>query len=165
MMISEKMTAALNQQINNELNAAYSYRAKAFQFESMGYKVFARRFHRQAVEERDHAMKIAGYILDVGAKVDLKDIKKPKVEYPTVKEMVQAALDSELTVTQQINELVALAEKENDYTSRSFLQWFVDEQVEEVSSMSELLQWVTLAGEQYLFQVENRLLATGGPES
>jgi ferritin len=70
---------------------------------------------------------------------------------------VKAALDSEMTVTQQINDLVALAEKENDYATRSFLKWFVDEQVEEVATMTELLQWVTMAGEANLFALENRL--------
>ena len=67
-------------------------------------------------------------------------------------------------MTEQVNELVAQAERENDYATRSFLQWFVDEQVEEVSAMSELLQMVKLAGEANLFFVENRLakmMATG----
>jgi len=76
-----------------------------------------------------------------------------------VREIVKAAVDSEITVTRQINDLMAKSEKEQDYTTRSFLKWFVDEQVEEVSSMTELLQLVTRAGESNLLYVEARLAA------
>lgn len=159
MMISKKMTASLNGQIANELGASYKYLAMSYCFEDMGLKVFAKRFAQQADEERGHALKIAQFIQDVGGKVTFEALDKPKGDYKTAKELVQAALDSELTVTRQINELVAQSEQEKDYASRSFLQWFVDEQVEEVASMTELLKLVTMAGEQYLFQLEGRLAA------
>lgn len=157
MMISAKMNTALNQQVTNELNAAFSYLAMSFAFEDMGLKIFGQRYKEQADEERGHAMKITGYIQDVGGKVCLDAVGKPKGDYDSAQAMVEAALASEETVTQQINDLVALAEVEKDYATRSFLQWFVDEQVEEVSSMSELLQLVKMAGEANLFLVEGRL--------
>ncbi|MEK6644384.1 MAG: ferritin [Planctomycetota bacterium] len=157
MPVSTKMNNALNQQVSNEFNAAYKYRAMAFSFADMGLKIFAKRFEAQADEERGHALKIAKYIQDVDAKVVLEAVAKPKNDYKSAKEIVEAALKSEITVTNQINDLVALAIKENDYATRNFLEWFVEEQVEEVASMRELLQWVKMAGEANLFQLENRI--------
>lgn len=160
MMISEKMCQALNQQITSELHTSYSYLAMSFCFHNLGLKIFAQRFQQQSSEERSHAEKIMKFLLDVGAPVKLAAIDKPKGDYPNTLAIIKTALDSELTVTKQINDLVALAEAEKDYATRSFLQWFVDEQVEEVSSMQELLQWVEMAGEKNLFVLEGRLAAT-----
>jgi ferritin len=157
MLISEKMNKSLNQQIGNEMNAAHTYLGMAYSFDSMGLKIFGKRFMQQADEERVHALKIAKFIVDVGAKVHFGAIAAPRDNYPTVRGALEAALQSELTVTRQINDLVALAESEKDYASRSFLEWFVDEQVEEVASVTEMLQLVSLAGEQNVFQVENRI--------
>ncbi|OWY73407.1 hypothetical protein B7486_03435 [cyanobacterium TDX16] len=159
MMISKPMNAALDKQIANEMAASHKYLAMAFCLDSMGLKIFAQRFMQQADEERGHALKIAAYIQDVGGKVTLGAMDKPKADYKTVREIVKAAVDSELTVTRQINDLMAKSEKEHDYATRSFLKWFVDEQVEEVSSMNELLQLVTRAGESNLLYVESRLAA------
>ena len=156
MMITAKMNDRLNEQIANELNASHKYLAMSYCFDGMWLKVFAARFIRQAAEERTHALKIADYIHDVGGKVAFDGLEKPRGDYPNAKAIVKAALDSELTVTAQINEIVAMTEKETDYGTRSFMQWFVSEQVEEVSSMTELLQWVTLAGDN-LFPLEARL--------
>ncbi len=159
MMISSRMVTSLNGQIANELLASHKYLAMSYCFEDMGLHVFAKRFMEQADEERGHALKIAKFIQDVGGKVILDKIDKPKSDYKSARQIVQAAVDSELLVTKQINDLVAQAEKEKDYATRSFLQWFVDEQVEEVATMSELLKLVVMAGEQYLLQVEGRLAA------
>ncbi len=156
MMITAKMNHRLNAQVTNEMNASHKYLAMSYCFDTMGLKMFAQRFKQQAVEEHGHALKIADYIKDVGGKVVFDAIDKPKGNFPNAKAIVKAAVDSELTVTAQINEIVALTEKESDYATRSFMQWFITEQVEEVSSMTELLQWVTLAGDN-LFPLEARL--------
>jgi len=157
MMISEKMNQALNRQVSNEFGASHTYLAMACSFHEMGLKVFAKRFFQQAEEERQHALKIMKYIEDVGGKIVLDGVAKPKGGASSALAIVEAAVEAERTVTGQINELVALAETEKDYATRSFLQWFVNEQVEEVSSMLELLQLVTMAGEKNLFYVESRL--------
>ena len=159
MMISAKMTKALNEQVTNELGASHKYLTMAYSFDHMGLKIFAQRFIQQSDEERMHAMKIAKFICDVGGEVAIGSMGSLKGNYSSAKAIVKAALDSELTVTKQINDLVALSEKEKDYATNSFLKWFVDEQVEEVSSMTELLQLITMAGEQNLFAVETRLAA------
>jgi ferritin len=154
-LISEKMNDALNGQIGNELGASHNYLAMAAAFDDMGLKILAARFVEQSEEEREHAMKIYKYVLETGGKVQLGEIGKPKTKYKDAKEVIKAALDSELTVTRQINDLITLAEGEKDYAARSFLQWFVDEQVEEVSSMRELMQVADLARD--MLQVEARV--------
>lgn len=154
-LISNKMNDALNGQIDNELGASHNYLAMATAFDDMGLKILAARFFEQSEEEREHAMKILKYVLETGGTVKLGEIPEPKSKYKDAKEIIKAALDSELTVTRQINELMALAEEESDYAARSFLQWFVDEQVEEVASMRDLMQVAELARD--MLQVEARV--------
>lgn len=156
MMISQSMNAKLNEQITAEFSAAHSYLAMACAFDRMGLKVLAKRFVEQYDEEREHAMKIVKYIQEVGGSVVVESIGKPNGDYKDAKAIIQAALESEKHITQMINDLVALAESEKDYASRSFLDWFVNEQVEEVASMTDLLNLVKLAGGNML-QVETRV--------
>lgn len=146
MMISKAMNAKLNEQITNEFSASQSYLAIATMFDGMALKGLAAFFRKQTEEERGHALKILDYIQEVGGEVRLASLPSPKHDYPTAKAAIDAALKHELKVTQQINDLVALAEKENDYATRSFLNWYVDEQVEEVSSMEHLLRIAEMAG-------------------
>lgn len=156
MMISEVMNTELNNQITAEFDAAHGYLAMACALDQMGLKILAKLFHAQHHEEREHAMKILGYIQNVGGKVVMTEVNAPKVEYSHVEAVVQAALDSELHITQTINDLVDLAVKEKDHATRSFLNRFVDEQVEEVAGMTGLLALVKLAGDNML-QVESRV--------
>mgnify|MGYP001206776385 CR=1 FL=1 len=157
MMISQSMNTALNGQIANELFASMSYRQMAFEFDVMGLKVFAAKFQAQADEEHDHAMRIAKYVLDSGGNVELAALDKPQCGFKAAQPMVEAALASEVRVSKQIYGLADQAESEKDHSTRSFLKWFIDEQVEEVSTMSDLLQLVKMAGEANLVLVEQRL--------
>jgi ferritin len=150
MALSEAMNAKLNEQITNELNASQIYLAMACMFDDMGLRNMSRLFRAQADEERGHAMKILGYVPEAEGKVTLQAIPAPPAEWPSVEAAVEEALKHERKVTGQINNLVALADQEKDYASRSFLNWFVDEQVEEVGSMSSLLQATKLAGKNLL---------------
>lgn len=156
MLISEKMCEKLNEQITAEFGASHKYMQMACTLDHMGLKMLSKWFVRQSGEEREHAMKIINYVLEVGASVTLDDIPKPKDKHKTVKDIVVAGLESEKTVTKMINDLVNLAESERDHATRSFLQWFVDEQVEEMSTFSDLLTMVELAKDN-LLQVEARL--------
>jgi ferritin len=153
MMISEGMNTKLNEQIKAEFTAAYNYLGMACAFDKMGLRVLAKRFLAQHDEEHEHAMKILHYVQEVGGTVELGALPKPMVDYNSAEQVVQAALKAELDVTAMINNLVNLAESEKDHATRSFLQWFVDEQVEEVSSMTSLLDLIKLAGNNVL-QVE-----------
>lgn len=156
MMISKNMNAKLSDQVKAEMFASHKYLAMACSFESMGLRILAKRFFEQSEEEREHAMKIIHYVNEVGGTVELHAVDKPPKDFKSVESIVTAALDGEKAITEMINDLVTLADQEKDYATRSFLQWFVDEQVEEVSTMSDLLTWVKLAGNNIL-QVEMRV--------
>ncbi len=164
MMISDAMNAKLNGQVATEFSAAHLYLAMACALDRMGLKILAARFVAQYEEERGHALKILHFVQEVGGNVTLDGISKPTAEYTNVETIVRTALESERDTTRKINDLVALADSENDYATRSFLNWFVDEQVEEVASMSDLLTLVQLAGDNML-QVEARVRHEMTPKS
>jgi len=153
MPISEAMNSKLNEQIRNEFNAAHIYLSMACMFESRSLRTLATLFRNQVDEERGHAMRILDYVLEAGGKVKILSIPEPPPEWPTVVAAIEAALAHERKVTGQINELVALAEKEKDYATRNFLNWYVNEQVEEEASMGHLLEVAKMAGE-HLLQLE-----------
>ncbi len=150
MQIPKAVAAKLNEQVSNEFGASQAYLAMACQFAETGLAALAGHFRKQTEEERSHALKILDYLLSVGAKVVLAPLAAPPASHAGVRAAIEAALEHEKHVTRQIHELVALAEQEKDYATRSFLQWFVDEQVEEIGSMEQLLQVATLAGENVL---------------
>jgi ferritin len=99
-------------------------------------------FFEQADEERVHAMKLLNYVLDTGGEVAIPAIPQPKVKFESPTDAVQTALDWEVTVTKQINGLMDIAVEEKDYIAQEFLQWFVNEQLEEISKMSTILNIV-----------------------
>lgn len=156
MMISETMNAKLNDQIVAEFTAAYAYLAMSCAFDEMGLKILRQSFHEQYREEIEHAERIVNYISDVGGTVTLDAVAKPQGKYANPEAIAQAALDSEIHITKCIHDLVALANSENDYATRHFLDWFVEEQVEEIATMTDLLRLIQLADGNML-QVETRI--------
>lgn len=157
MLISQKMNAAINEQIGNEFAASLQYVAIASHFASEGLSELAAKFYAQADEERDHAMRFVRYVVDAGGQVAIPAIAAPKAQFKSVEEAVRLSLEWEKTVTRQINGLVELAMKESDFIAQNFLGWFVREQLEEVSSMDNLLKVVQRAGEKNLLYVESYL--------
>ncbi|MDX1952151.1 MAG: ferritin [Verrucomicrobiota bacterium] len=157
MLISKAMNAALNQQIGNEFAASLQYVSIAAHFSSEGLPVFARHFFKQSAEEREHAMKFVKYIVDAGGVVEIPSIASPTATFKTAEQAVELSLHQEQLVTQQINKLVALAIQESDHITQAFLSWFLTEQLEEVSSMDNLLKMVQRAGEDRLLYVESFL--------
>jgi ferritin len=165
MLISPAMTAALNEQVGNELAASNQYVQIAAYFDGEGLPTLAKHFYRQAAEERDHAMRFVKYLMDAGGELAIPAIPAPTARFASAAEAVQLALTSELTVTRQINGIVDLAIRESDHLSKNALDWFVNEQREEVSSMDSLLRMVKRAGEANLFFVEQYLMQAGGAEA
>ena len=161
MLISKQMNAAINDQIGNELAASNQYVAIATYFDGEALPALARHFYKQAEEEREHAMKFVKYLVDADADVEIPAIPAPRTRFKSAEDAVGLALDSEKGVTAQINELMSLAQGQNDYISRNLLEWFVHEQLEEVSSMDTLLRMVKRAGEQGLLFVEQYLNGGG----
>ena len=150
MAVSKAMNARLNDQITNEFYSAQVYLAMACMFEEMGLKMLAAFFRKQAGEEREHGMKFVKFIPDVEGTVKLQAIPQPPGKYKSVTAAIEAALEHERKVTDQINQIMALAETEKDYATRAFINWFVDEQVEEVNTQLQLLQVAKIAGERLL---------------
>ncbi|HEX8552679.1 MAG TPA: ferritin [Abditibacteriaceae bacterium] len=160
-LISEEMNAAINEQIGNELNASMQYIAIANYFASEDLLELSQHFYRQSDEEREHALRFLKFVLDAGGQPEISTITGPKNRFSTAAEAIQTALDGEFEVTRQINALVDLAVRERDHITHNYLQWFVTEQLEEVSSMSTLLKVVQRAGENHLLTVEEYLVRHG----
>jgi ferritin len=131
----------------------------AFNLETMGLKVFAKWFTEQAAEEQMHAMKIAKYLLDQDAEVKLLALEEPPHQWDSVEAIVQNAVDHEIEVTKSISECVDYALEAKDHATTNFLQWFVDEQVEEVATAKELLGLVQMAKTpDQILLLENRIM-------
>ncbi len=163
MMISEKVAAKLNEQVSNEYGAFWLYQSMAFRLETMGLKTFAKWFYAQAAEEQAHAVKMATYLLDQGAEVKLQSLPEPKYDFASVEEVCKGGLDHELKVTAQINKLMDLAKEANDHATQSFLGYFIDEQVEEVATATELLELVKMAQTPgQLMMLESRIMSLRG---
>jgi ferritin len=150
MALSKAMNGKLNDQITSEFYSSQLYLAMACMFEDLGLKMLAKLFRKQTEEERTHALKILDYVAAAEGTVRLDAIPEPVAKYRTVQTAIDAALAHERKVTDQIHALVALAEKEKDYQTQSFLKWFVDEQVEEVDSALHLSQIARMAGDHLL---------------
>ena len=161
MLISDRMNAAINQQIGNEFSAELQYVAIAAHFDNESLPELAQHFYTQAEEERMHAMRFVKFLVDAGGKVEIPAISQPQSRFGKAEDAVQKALNGEISVTQQINGLVDLAIKESDHITQTFLNWFVTEQLEEVSSMDTLLRIVQRAGEAGLLHVEEYLARAG----
>jgi ferritin len=159
MLTSEKVNAAINEQIGNEFGAAMQYVAIAAYFATEALSELSRHFFRQADEEDDHAMRFIKYIVDSGGRVVIPAIDAPVSQFQSAEEAIKLSLDQEVQVTHQINALVELARSENDFITINFLQWFLAEQLEEVSSMDSLLKIVQRADN--LLRVEEYLARVG----
>ena len=155
MIIHEAVVELMNAQLVSEFSASQQYVAIAIYFEMEGLSQLAGFFYRQAEEERMHAMKFVQFMLDTGAHPIMPTLDNFRNSFDGAEDAIDYALQQELRVTAEINTLMACANKNHDYTSAQFLQWFVNEQVEEVSSMSELLQTVQHAGGMLLFVEEH----------
>jgi ferritin len=162
MLISKAMNAALNEQIGNEFQASLQYVAIAAYFAEEGLNGFSALFFKQADEEREHALRLVRYILDTGGHVAPPDLTAPQHMFKSAREAVELALTHEKRVTDQINRLVETAIREGDHITKNMLDWFVHEQLEEVSSMENLLKIVTRAGENNLLLAEHYYLQHRG---
>jgi ferritin len=158
-MINKKVEKALNGQLNAEFYSAYLYLSMAAYFECADLPGFANWMHVQFQEEQSHAMKFFKYVLERGGKIALKPIEGPPAEWDSPLEVFQATLEHEQKVTGLINDLVFLAREEKDNATEIFLQWFVNEQVEEEDNASTILAQLKLIKDspQALFMMDKEL--------
>ncbi len=162
MLISQKITDAINDQIGNEFSAFLQYVAIGSHFDAEALPELSKFFYQQADEERDHAMRFVQFVNDAGGRVTIPAIAAPKAKFASAEEAVKMSLDQELRVGEEISNLVHMAKSEKDYTTDTFLHWFVKEQLEEVASMDHLLKVVHRAGEGGLLRVEEFLARRAG---
>ena len=158
MLISRDLASAFNQQIGNEFGASMQYVAIAAHFQQRQLTLLAKLFMAQADEERMHAMKFVQYVLDTKGELALPAIAAPKPTFTSSEDAVAAALGVGRGSDPADRRLMDLAVKENDYLAQSFLQWFIDEQLEEVVKMDRLLSVIRQSGEKNLLMVEAYLV-------
>jgi ferritin len=141
-MAEKSFADALNEQIANEFAASQQYVGAAVYYDAETLPRLATFFYRQALEEREHAMMMVQYLLDVDEEVHIPDIKSQQTSYDDGMAPVKMALEQEKRVGEEIFALFELARDVKDYRAEQFMQWFVKEQVEEVALMQDLLNVV-----------------------
>jgi ferritin len=159
-MAASRFIERLNEQIANEFAAHQQYLANAVYYDAQTLPRLAEFFYVQALEERGHAMMMVRYLLDADGHVQVPGVAAPETEFADIVAPVALALDQEKRVSDQIAALAAVAREENDYLSEQFTQWFLKEQVEEVSTMSSLLAVVERSSDQPMF-IEDYLVREG----
>jgi ferritin len=165
MLTSQKVIDAINEQIGYEFSASLQYYAIGAHFATEALPQLSAHFFQQAEEEKGHALRFIKYVVDAGGYVAIPAIEAPQSRFKNPEAAVKLSLDQEVKVTHQINALVELARSENDYITINFLQWFLTEQLEEVSSMDNLLKIVQRAGtdvlkaDEYLARVGIKTMA------
>jgi len=146
MMLSQKMADRINLQINREMYSAYLYLAMAAKMNELGYTGIGKWLTVQYHEEMFHAMKFVGYLQDQSAVVAFARIEAPEFKEKDVKPLFQHVLSHEQAVSASIREIMDLAIAEKDYATQTFVQWYINEQVEEEKSAAEILQSIDLVG-------------------
>lgn len=135
----------LRDQIRREFTASHQYLAIAIYFDSNDLPQLAQRFYAQATEERGHALMMVQYLLDRGIDIEIEGIGSVVTAFNSIRDAVELSLNQEKEVTEQITDLTRAARDSNDFLGERFMQWFLQEQVEEVASMTTLLSVVDKA--------------------
>jgi ferritin len=151
---------AVNEQVGHEFAASQQYVAIAVYYDAQTLPLLAAHFYRQSVEERNHAMMLVQFLLDADRPVTIPAVTAPKTDFANAAEPVALALDQEKRVTEQIAGLLKLARDESDFVGEEAMHWFLKEQREEVSSMSDLLRLVERALESNILLAEDSLART-----
>jgi ferritin len=137
----------MNQQLMREIEASYTYLSMAEFCQSKGLFGFGKWLEHQSKEEWRHAMRFRAFIQDRGESVLFEEVRQPGNSYTSVLDVFERAFEQERAVTQYIDNLYALAEDEKDFASQSFLNWFVDEQVEEEKKVMGVIDWLKTMGD------------------
>lgn len=164
--LKEEIEILLNNQVKMEAEASSKYLAMASWCDRNGYKNSAAHFMKQADEERTHMLKIFNYIMTVGGTAVSPEVPAVKQEYATFKSVFESALQGEIAVTQSINRIVTASRKEEDYATENFIQWFVNEQVEEEDSARRALELFDVIGEEGTgrYQIDKAIGKLGAEE-
>ena len=158
-MISERIINIINEQINREFYSGYLYLSISAYFREIGLFGFAHRTREQAAEEMEHGMKLFSFIIDRDGKVELKQISTPKFEMGTPTEIYQKIYEHEKSITNAIMDVARYAEEECDRTTLSFIDWYINEQVEEERNALEIIKRLKVFGDDKasLFLIDEEL--------
>jgi len=146
-MYSKRVMELMNEQIKHELYSAYLYLSMSAYFEGESLPGFAHWMRVQAAEEQEHAMKFYDFIYERGGRVLLQAIDQPPAEFESLREVFKQTLEHEKKVTGLIEAIYAAAVEDKDYASQTFLNWFIDEQVEEEKNATDLLETLRMVGD------------------
>ncbi len=158
-MISKKVEEAINRQIKNEEHSSRIYMAMASWCETKGYRGAADFLYKQSDEERMHMLKFIKFLNDRGGYAQLQSLDMPKSEYTKLQDVFQDVLTHEQFVTKSINEIYGITLEEKDYTTGNFIQWFIQEQIEEESTANAILDKLKLVGDDKagMFHIDKEL--------
>jgi ferritin len=146
-MITAKMVANLNEQMQHELYSSHLYLAMSAWSALKNLKGFAHWLRIQADEERGHAVKILDYLLELAAAAEVLAIDKPAADFKSAQQLIEEVLKHEQEVSGRIHKLYQQAVDEKDFRTQIFLQWFVTEQIEEEANVQEILQKLVAVGD------------------
>ena len=165
-MISESMEKALLTQLNDEFYSAYLYLAMSAYCAHIDFNGAASWLKHQYEEEQLHATRIYNYLIDQGAHVVLTDIQQPPAEFGTILDVFRSSLKHEQTMTGRLNNVSDQALKEKDHATYNLLQWFVNEQVEEEATVSEIISKLKLVKDDGygLLMIDNELGSRAAPQ-
>ncbi|MGL1886446.1 MAG: ferritin [Reichenbachiella sp.] len=157
--VKDSLMKKLNDQVKLEAQSSSAYLAMASWCDQNGYDHSAKFFYAQSEEERAHMLKLFHFISDMGGVAVVPAIGNPQGEFGSLKEVFETTLDSEVNVTESINQIVAECRKSNDFATENFMQWFVKEQVEEEFVIRRILEYFEMLGEepQSLLMIDERV--------
>lgn len=166
-MLPKKVEEILNRQIEREDYSSQLYLSMASWAENKGYEGVSNWLYAQAEEERIHMLKLVRYVNERDGVAAIPGIETPPADFGDVKVMFDKVLEHEKYISASINEIVGVCMKENDYTTQNWVQWFVNEQIEEESSVNAIIDKLNLLGENslYLFDRDIMSMRTAGEAS
>lgn len=163
-MLTKKIEKILNEQIEKEGYSSNLYLAMASWADKEGYAGIAKWLFEQAEEERMHMMKFVDFITERGGHAIVPGFEKPPVEFENINKMFHQVLEHEKYITGTINDIVALAIKENDFATHNWIQWFVTEQIEEESSVQTIIDKLTMLGDKNMYIFDRDIMSLRGSE-
>ncbi len=161
-MLKKKVEDILNAQIEKEGYSSNLYLAMASWAETNGYSGIAQWLYVQADEERLHMLKIVKYVNERGGHAVIPSFKEAPKEQKSITDLFKAVLEHERYITDSINNIVALTLEEKDFTTQSWIQWFVNEQIEEEAQVTEILDKLKLLGNNNLYLFDRDILGMRG---
>lgn len=146
-MISDHINEILNEQINKEFYSGYLYLSMSAHMKELGLNGFAKWLKCQAREEVEHGLKIFDYLIDCNSFVTLKQIRMPEFEFKGVLSVFNTIYEHEKCITNSIMSVAKLAEEECDRTTLNFVDWFIEEQIQEEETVKNIIKRLELFGE------------------